>query len=98
MLTKKTITVNDVLDFIYRANVEDLKVIKREVDYTIKSVSRAQATTLKPGDIVMFENKRSTKLPIGKVRGMVVKVNITRAKIQTDLGLWNVPFELLEKI
>lgn len=94
----KTITLNDVIDFVYRANVEDLKVIKREVDYTIKSVSRVEATTLKPGDIVMFENKRSTKLPIGKVKGMIVKVNRTRAKVQTDLGLWNVPFELLEKV
>ena len=44
------------------------------------------------GGVVQFEHNGET------VEGNVLKKNPTRAKIKTEIGTWNVPYQLLDRV
>ena len=99
----RKITTDEVISYILNtSDINTLRSMRGSIDARIDMLATIQGSTLKAGDRVYFENKRSRKLPIGKVYGIVEKVNISKAKIRIDRAIslydiWDVPFTMITK-
>ena len=70
-------------------SIEDLKDIRNTVKYRIDRLAMAIKYNLKPGMKVRITG--SNKLE----RGIIVKVNRTRAVVDIDNKNWTVPFSMI---
>jgi len=96
----RKITTEEVISYILNtSDISTLRSMRSSIDARVDMLAEQSKYTMRAGDRVYFENKRSRKLPVGKIYGTIEKVNISKAKIHVDITnqIWNVPFTMILK-
>ena len=70
----------------------DLRILRNVINDRMKIVGSAIKYSLNRGDLVSITNRGKTET------GTIDKVNRTRAVVNINGKLWNVPFSLMTKI
>ena len=77
---------------MFLATHEDLDEVRRSIKMRRDDLARQLTVELSIGDVVLIDNRK------GKVeRGIVKKVNRTRAVVDINSQGWNVPFSMIRK-
>ncbi len=77
---------------MFLATHEDLDEVRRSIKMRRDDLARQLKVELSIGDVVLIDNRK------GKVeRGIVKKVNRTRAVVDINSQGWNVPFSMIRK-
>ena len=73
-------------------DITDLRILREVVSDRIKLIGSEIKYTLNRGQLVTVKSKHETEI------GTIDKVNRTRAVVNINGKLWNVPFALITKI
>ena len=76
----------------------DLRILRNVISDRIKVVSSMIKYQLKRGDIVLVQGRKPNEDACQAVEGTIDRVNRTRAVVNINGELWNVPFSLMTKV
>jgi transcription antitermination factor NusG len=79
---------------IGKASTEDLSTVREAYNARMKALTNEAKTGFAVGDTVSLEHRKFG----GYVKGIVTKVNRTRAKVEIGLTVYNVPMSMLTKV
>jgi hypothetical protein len=82
-----------LVEIMQITDIKRLRLMKSAIMDRIKEVGSSIKHELKRGDKVYIDSPRRQRTEVG----IINKVNITRAVVEIDGQLWNVPFTMIRK-
>ena len=82
-----------LVEIMQITDIKRLRLMKSAIMDRIKEVGSSIKHELRRGDKVYIDSPRRQRTEVGTIN----KVNITRAVVEIDGQLWNVPFTMIRK-
>ena len=82
-----------LVEIMQITDIKRLRLMKSAIMDRIKEVGSSIKHELREGDKVYIDSPRKERTEVG----IINKINITRAVVEIDGQLWNVPFTMIRK-
>tara|TARA_Y100001968_G_C19300946_1_gene689012 strand:+ start:389 stop:679 length:291 start_codon:yes stop_codon:yes gene_type:complete len=82
-----------LVEIMQITDIKRLRLMKSAIMDRIKEVGSSIKHELRKGDKVYIDSPRKERTEVG----IINKINITRAVVEIDGQLWNVPFTMIRK-